>query len=184
LDRGMTAVQPTDGLTLNACLLRPKARGTVSLASADPRALPMIDPRYLTDPEDVRLSVAGLRFAREVLAQDPLRVLVRGEIYPGATVTSDEALAAHCRVMVKTNYHPVGTCRMGRDGDPMAVLTPDMRVRGVERLRVLDASAMPNVVSGNTNAPVMAMADRGVALMMGESPLPPVPLPDALPAAA
>ncbi|HUZ64088.1 MAG TPA: GMC family oxidoreductase N-terminal domain-containing protein, partial [Acetobacteraceae bacterium] len=164
LDRGMTAVQPTDGLTLNACLLRPKARGTVSLASADPRALPVIDPRYLTDPEDVRLSVAGLRFAREVLAQDPLRALVRGEIHPGTAVASDDALAAHCRAMVKTNYHPVGTCRMGRDDDPMAVLTPEMRVRGVEGLRVLDASAMPNVVSGNTNAPVMAMADRGVAL--------------------
>jgi choline dehydrogenase len=130
--------------------------------------LPLVDPQDLRDEDDQRLSVAGLRTARAILAAAPLRDRGAQELLPGSGVGTDAALDEHCRRTVKTNYHPVGTCRMGRDSDPMAVLTPELCVRGVERLRVFDASMMPNIVSGNTNATVMAVADRAVAVMTGE----------------
>ncbi len=169
LDRDVMGTAPTHGVTLNSCLLRPKARGSVRLASADPRDPPLIDPQFFGHPDDLRTTIAGLRFAREVLATKPVAGMIGGEIMPGAGVVSDAALAEHCKRTVKTTYHPVGTCRMGRDGDPLAVLTPDLRVRGVEGLRVFDCSLMPTVVSGNTNAPALAIADKAVALMMGEA---------------
>jgi choline dehydrogenase len=167
LDRDVTGLPATYGLTLNPCLLRPKARGRVRLRSADPLAPPLIDCAFFADPDDLRLTIAGLRCARELLRTAPLASLVEGEIYPGSDTQSDEALAAHARRTVKTNYHPVGTCRMGRDGDPDAVLDTQLRVRGVQGLRVIDASLMPRLVSGNTNAPVMAIADRAVDVIMG-----------------
>lgn len=174
MDRKVSAVAPTDGVTLNACLLRPKARGRVTLASSDPNSRPRIDPRYLSHPEDIRLSIAGLRYSRTILDCSPLKELVKAEISPGPDVGSDEALESHCRHTVKTNYHPVGTCKMGADNDAMAVVTPDLRVRGVEGLRIFDASMMPNIISGNTNATVLAVADRAVAMLMGESALLPI----------
>ena len=92
--------------------------------------------------------------------------MVEKEIFPGAEVKSDEALIEHCKRMVKTGYHPVGTCRMGHESDPMAVLSSDLRVRGCRKLRVVDASVMPNIISGNTNAVVMAIAHRAAELIM------------------
>ncbi|WP_366658253.1 GMC family oxidoreductase N-terminal domain-containing protein [Fodinicurvata sp. EGI_FJ10296] len=175
LDSDVAGVDATHGVTLNACLLRPKARGTVSLQSADPTALPVIDNNYLGDPDDLRLSIAGLRASRAMLTAEPLKSMITSEIHPGDSATDDEALAAHCRRTVKTNYHPSGTARMGADDDPMAVLTPDLAVRGVRGLRVIDASMMPNIVSGNTNATVLAVADRAVDLITGTPPLEPVP---------
>ncbi|GEO18217.1 sorbose dehydrogenase [Microvirga aerophila] len=167
LDRDVPGVEPTHGVTLNPCLLRPKARGSVRLASADPLAAPQVDPQFFGDPEDLRLTVAGLHYARDVLATSPVRGMVDREIFPGPDVMSDEALAAHCRRTVKTNYHPVGTCRMGRETDRDAVVTPDLKVRGIEGLRIVDASIMPTITSGNTNAPVLAIADKAVDIMMG-----------------
>jgi choline dehydrogenase len=169
LDRDVMGVAPTHGVTLNACLMRPKARGSVRLRSADPMDKPLVDSNYFGEPDDLRLSIAGLRRARDVLAASPVREMIDAEIFPGSAVASDEALAAHCRRTVKTNYHPVGTCRMGADGDPLAVLAKDLRVRGVDGLRVIDASVMPAIVSGNTNAPAMAIAARAVAIMTGET---------------
>jgi choline dehydrogenase len=169
LDRDVMGTAPTHGVTLNSCLMRPKARGSVRLTSADPRDPPRIDPQFFGHPDDLRITIAGLRFAREVLATQPVASMVSGEIMPGASVVSDLALAEHCRRTVKTTYHPVGTCKMGRDDDPMAVLTPDLRVRGVDGLRVFDCSLMPTVISGNTNAPALAIADKAVALMMREA---------------
>ncbi len=174
LDGDVSGVSPTHGVTLNACLLRPKARGTVRLRSPDPTDRPVIDNNYLGDPDDLRLSIAGLRASREILTAEPLKSMITGEIHPGSGVTDDDALAAHCRRTVKTNYHPCGTARMGVDDDPMAVLTPDLRVRGIRGLRVIDASMMPNIVSGNTHATVLAVADRAVDLITGTPPLPPV----------
>jgi choline dehydrogenase len=110
-----------------------------------------------------------MRFAREVIGTSPMRELVSHEIFPGPDVQSDEAFAQACKKTVKTTYHPVGTCRMGTDDDPMAVLDSRLRVRGVEGLRVIDGSMMPTIVSGNTNAPIMAVADRAVTLMMSEA---------------
>ena len=169
LDRDISGVKPTHGVTLNSCLVQPRSRGWVRLASADPADLPLIQSNYLADPDDLRDEIAGLRFARQVLASRPLSDVVTSELFPGSNVDDDEALAAHCRQTVKTNYHASGTCRMGREDDPMSVLTPDLRVKGVDGLRVFDVSAMPHLVSANTNAPAMAVADRAVDLMMGQT---------------
>ena len=165
LDADVKDVAPQDGVTLNACLLRPKSRGTVRLRSAHPGDKPVVDNNYLAEPEDLRLEIAGLRFARRILAAKPLASRITAELLPGVGVVDDVGLAAHCRRTVKTNWHPVGTCRMGPDGDPLAVLDAECRVRGVARLRIIDASAMPFVPSGNTNAPTMALASRAVERM-------------------
>jgi len=105
-----------------------------------------------------------------------LRGLVQKELLPGNTTITNDDIAAYCRRTVKTGYHPVGTCRMGRDSDPMAVLNSNLQVKGIDNLRVFDASMMPVVTSSNTNATVMAVADKAVAMMMGETPLEPIAL--------
>ena len=127
--------------------------------------MPVIDNNYLAEPDDLRLEIAGLRYAREILKAKPLEQRITHEMLPSQSVTDDAGLAAHCRRTVKTNWHPVGTARMGPDGDPMAVLDARCCVRGVEGLRVIDASAMPFSPSGNTNAPTLALADRAVSLI-------------------
>jgi choline dehydrogenase len=165
LDADIKDVTAQDGVTLNACLLRPRSRGTVRLRSADPLDKPVVDNNYLAEPEDLRMEIAGLRYARGILASKPLASRISAELLPGKNVTSDRDLGEHCRRSVKTNWHPVGTCRMGRPDDAMAVLDARLSVRGIEGLRVIDASAMPFVPSGNTNAPTMALADRAIALM-------------------
>lgn len=162
LDRDVMGADPGHGVTINSLLLRPKSRGRVRLRSADPDAMPVVDTQIFAEQEDLDRTIEGLRFARTILDATPMRELIEREIFPGADVTSDEALATHCRRTVKTGYHPVGTARMGHDADPMAVLDADLRVRGTEGLRVIDASLMPNIVSGNTNAAVMASASRAV----------------------
>lgn len=167
LDRDVMGVDPTDGVTLNSCLLQPKARGTVRLSSNNPDDMPLVNSNYLGHDDDIKHEIAGLKFAREVLASSPMAKHIKGEIFPGPSCVSDEDLLAHCKRTVKTNYHPCGTCRMGTEEDPLAVLTPDLKVKGIEGLRVFDVSMMPNIISGNTNAPTMAVADRGVDIMMG-----------------
>lgn len=170
LDRDVMGADPGHGVTINALLLQPKSRGTVRLRSADPDDLPCVDPQIFGHPDDLATTMQGFRFARRVLDQAPLRDLITREIFPGADVTSDAAIADHCRRTVKTGYHPVGTCRMGADGDPMAALDAGLRVRGVQGLRVIDASMMPNIVSGNTNAAVLAVADKAADLILGSRP--------------
>jgi choline dehydrogenase len=165
LDADVKNVSPQDGVTLNACLLRPKSRGTVRLRSANPIDKPVIDNNYLAEPDDLRMEIAGLRYAREIMKQAPLSKRITHELLPGPTTTDDAGLAAHCRRTVKTNWHPVGTCKMGPDADIMSVLDSHLRVRGIEGLRVIDASAMPFIPSGNTNAPTMALASRAVEFL-------------------
>jgi choline dehydrogenase len=162
LDADVKNVTAQDGVTLNACLLRPKSRGTVTLRSADPFDKLVVDNNYLAEPDDLRLEIAGLRYARDILRQTPLSKRISHEMLPGRDVTDDAGLAEHCRRSVKTNWHPVGTCKMGPDSDELAVLDSQLRVRGIEGLRVIDASAMPFIPSGNTNAPTMALASRAV----------------------
>jgi len=166
LDRDVMATDPGHGVTINSLLLQPKSRGTVRLRSSDPDALPIVDPKIFAEPRDLATTMQGFRFARSVLACEPLKDLIDREIFPGADVISDEAIADHCRRTVKTGYHPVGTCRMGADDDPMAVLDSRLRVRGCEKIRVIDASMMPNIVSGNTNAAVLAVADKAADLIL------------------
>ncbi len=166
LDRDVMGTDPGDGVTINSLLLRPKARGSVTLSSSDPFANPIVDTQIFGHPDDLKLTMAGFRFARQVLAESPMRDLIDKEIFPGAEVTSDEAIAAHCKRTVKTGYHPVGTCKMGHDGDPDAVLDTKLNVRGTRGLRVIDASLMPTIVSGNTNAAVYAAAGKAADLIL------------------
>jgi choline dehydrogenase len=169
LDRDITDVKPRQGVTITPCVTRPKARGTVTLRSADPMALPVVNCNFFGHPDDLKLQVAGIRFARKVMAASPMREMLSGEMFPGTDKISDGDLEAYAKRMVKTNYHPCGTCRMGPDGDPMAVLDSRLKVRGVDRLRVFDISMMPAIISANTNAAAMAIADRAVTLMMGKA---------------
>jgi len=162
--------QPTEhGLTLAVVLLRPKSVGSVTVRSADPLVPPAIDPCYLTDPEgeDIATILHGLRLARRVLSQEPLAGFVDGEILPGDEARSDDDLRAHIRQLSQTLYHPAGTCRMG--SDPLAVVDPALRVRGIEGLRIADASVIPELPSGHTNWPTVMIAERAADLIAGET---------------
>jgi len=167
VDEDVRNVPDIDGVTLHAVLMRPRSVGWVRLRSADPRDLPLINPNYLAHPDDVAHLREGIRAARQILDARPLKDIVGEELFPGPDATDDAAIDAHVRRTVKTDYHPVGTCRMGRDDDPHAVVDPHLKVRGVDALRVIDASVMPRLVTANTNAPTMAIADRAISLMLG-----------------
>ncbi len=166
LDRDVMGTDPGDGVTINSLLLRPKARGSVTLSSSDPFANPIVDTQIFAHPDDLRLTMASFRFARTVLDASPMKELIDKEIFPGPDVSSDEGIAGHCKRTVKTGYHPVGTCKMGADSDPEAVLDMQLRVRGTRGLRVVDASLMPTIVSGNTNAAVLAAAGKAADLIL------------------
>lgn len=153
------------GFTILACAIRPKSRGEVRLSSADPDEPPIVDPNYLAEEEDWRVSVAGLRQIREVLAQPAFAPYVAGEDMPGPEVQSDDELREYITRWGKTDYHPVGTCKMGVDD--MAVVDPQLRVRGLQGLRVIDSSIMPTIISGNTQAPSMMIGEKGAALVLG-----------------
>ncbi|UVC17434.1 GMC family oxidoreductase [Mesorhizobium onobrychidis] len=159
------------GVTLNSAFLRPRSRGTVRLNSADPADSPLIDPNYWIDPYDRDMSIKGLRLAREIMRQKALAPYVLREVLPGPTLTSDDELFDYACRSSKTDHHPVGTCRMGHDA--MSVVTPDLRLRGIEGLRVCDASVMPHIPSSNTNAPTIMVGEKGADLILGREPLPP-----------
>ncbi|WP_083656473.1 GMC family oxidoreductase [Mongoliimonas terrestris] len=167
LDRDVSSAKPTYGITLTSCLLRPKARGSVRLASADPAAKPVVDSNFFGDPDDLRLTIASIRFARRLLEVRPLGPKIAAELLPGSPLTDDAALAAYCGKTVKTNYHPCGTARMGRDDDPLAVLDARLAVRGVAGLRVIDCAAIPAIPSGNTNAAAIMLGHRAAAFAAG-----------------
>ncbi|GAA1021178.1 choline dehydrogenase [Acrocarpospora pleiomorpha] len=160
-------VDPRPSLTLLATLIYPKSRGTLRLASADPAAAPIIDPAYLHDPDDRRLLLDGIELIREVMANKIIADGVGGEISPGPDYPDRAALEDEVANRATTVYHPVGTCRMG--SDERAVVDPALRVRGVEGLRVADASIMPSIVGGNTNAPSMMIGEHCAALMVANS---------------
>jgi len=163
VDHGMMRI-PGYGVCLYTNLLRPKSRGTVRLASADPKSAPLIDPNYLGDPDDMRMAVAGLRFAREVMASPSMKPFLQEERMPGSAKVSDAALADYVREWAKTDYHPVGTCKMGTD--PLAVVDTELRVRGIDGLRVCDSSIMPQEISANTNAPTIMIAEKASDLIL------------------
>jgi choline dehydrogenase-like flavoprotein len=158
-------------ITLAPTLVTPKARGTVTLRSADPADKPRILTNALGDPDDVRSLVAGMRLAREIARQAPLASRIVRELKPGPDVGDDEEdLVAALRDRVELIYHPVGTCRMGADDG--AVVDPSLRVRGLEGLRVVDASVMPIIPGGNTNAPTIMVAERAADVIRGRAPVP------------
>jgi choline dehydrogenase-like flavoprotein len=162
------------GVTLNSAFLRPRSRGTVRLRSADPADGPLIDPNYWSDSYDKEMSIRGFKLAREIMQQDAFKPFVLAERVPGPQVASDEAIAAYAAAAAKTDHHPVGTCKMGRGSD--AVVDPELRLRGIEALRVADASIMPYIVSGNTNAAAIMIAEKAADLIAGRPPLAPVSL--------
>jgi choline dehydrogenase len=151
--------------------LAPGSRGRLRLRSADPHHQPLIDPAYLSDHADLDALVAGVRQARQIATHKPLAALVDGEHAPGEQVHDDQQLRDWVRRHLGTTFHPTGTCAMGGAG--AAVCDPELRVRGVDGLRVVDASVMPALPRGNTNAPTIAIAERAADLIRGQTPLPP-----------
>jgi choline dehydrogenase-like flavoprotein len=144
-------------------LIYPRSRGELRLRSANPEDKPLIDPHYLEDPYDMQVLVTGIRLAREIANSEPLQGYLRGEATPGPEVKSDDDLRAAVRLYAKTIYHPVGTCKMGVGAD--AVVDPRLKVRGIEGLRVADASIMPSIVGGNTNAPSIMIGEKAADLI-------------------
>ena len=156
---------PRRALTIMSTLIYPRSRGTVRLASADPTAAPVIDPNYLAEPADIDVLVGGMELIRETMAAQQIAGGVEGEISPGPQFPTRADLAREVRNRATTVYHPVGTCRMGVD--ERAVVDPALRVRGIDGLRVVDASIMPSIVGGNTNAASMMIGERAAELMIG-----------------
>jgi choline dehydrogenase len=148
------------GFSIGSTQVRPESVGSVELASADPRADPIIDPQYLTAEPDLRVLREGIKRAREIAQAAPFDPIRGREVWPGEDVRTDEAIEAHVRETAHTVYHPVGTCKMGPADDEQAVVDPQLRVHGVRGLRVADASIMPEITSGNTNAPAIAIGER------------------------
>lgn len=149
---------PGYGATLHMCQLRPKSRGFIGLKNADPLAAPMIQPNYLSHADDWDEMLRGLKLARRIFEADAFRPVNGGEVAPGVGVSSNEDLRAYIRRSAETIYHPVGSCKMGRDG--MAVVDDQLRVHGLSGLRVADASIMPTIIGGNTNAPCMVIGEK------------------------
>ena len=158
-------VDKRSALTIMPTLIYPKSRGTLRLASADPAAAPVIDPGYLTEPDDGRLLLDGMELVREVMASKVVAGGVELELSPGPEYPDRAALAKELPNRATSVYHAVGTCRMG--ADEQAVVDPALRVRGVDGLRVADASIMPGIVGGNTNAPAMMIGEHCASLMLG-----------------
>lgn len=158
------------GVTLNSAFLRPRSRGSVRLASADPAAAPLIDPNYWEDPYDRAAGLDGLRMAREIMRQKALAPFILAERLPGPDLTSENDLARFAQQTCKTDHHPAGTCKMGTDA--MAVVTPDLKLHGIEALRVCDASIMPLLVSSNTNAAAIMIGEKGADIIRGRAALP------------
>lgn len=158
-------IAKSPSFTVLAVGLYPKSRGSVRLASADPRVAPLIDPNFLDDDADAQVLMRGMRLARQVAQTEPLAKYMKGEAFPGAACESEAAMRAHMRLASKTVYHPVGTCKMG--SDPLAVVDSSLRLHGLTGLRVADASIMPEIVGGNTNAPTIMIGERCADLIRG-----------------
>ena len=161
VDAHMRNLHLSNGYSCHVCLLRPLSRGSVGLSSANPAAPPRINPNYLSDPRDLTTLMRGAQIMEDILVSPPLAPWRGRRLYPHDG--SDAAREADIRARAETIYHPVGTCRMGQDA--MAVTDPALRVRGIHGLRVIDASVMPTLIGGNTNAPTIMIAERGAGLI-------------------
>lgn len=163
---GVAGVAPgKSGITLNCYGLRPKARGSVRLVSADPKAAPDIDPNFFGHPDDLRVTVEGLKLSREVFAQPALAKHIGRVVLPDDSIKSDEELSDFVRNHARTSYHPIGTCRMGSDDS--AVVDTALKVNGFSGLRICDSSIFPSLVGSNTNAPTTMIAEKASDLILG-----------------
>ena len=165
-------LHPFPAFTASVANIRPTSRGALTLKSADPTQPPAIAPNYLATPEDQLVAADSIRVTRKIVAQPALRKYLPVEYLPGAQVQGDDeaALVKAAGDIGTTIFHPVGTARMGRDMDPRAVVDARLRVIGIERLRVIDASVMPSITSGNTNSPTMMVAEKGAAMILEDRP--------------
>ncbi|MFN3523089.1 MAG: choline dehydrogenase [Phenylobacterium sp.] len=170
-DHGKVAVEK-DGFTFHVCQLRPESRGRIGLRSADANDDPAIFANYLSAEEDKRAMREGVKMMRKVAEQPALAPYRSVEFSPGKDVQTDDEIDAWIRRTAETIYHPVGTCKMGVEGDPMAVVDAELKVRGVAGLRVIDASVMPTLVGGNTNAPTIMIAEKASDMILGKPALP------------
>jgi choline dehydrogenase-like flavoprotein len=157
------------GVTVNTVVSRPDCRGSVTLASKDPAAMPVIDPNYHSAPADRLLSVEGVRRARDILAQSELTKHIEWERFPGPGLRTNSEILDYIRQYASVDYHAVGTCKMGVDEN--SVVDPQLRVRGIYGLRVIDSSIMPTLISGNTNATSIMIGEKGAAILLKEAPL-------------
>ena len=155
----------SSGITLNSYTLRPKSRGSVTLRSADPRALPIVDPNFLGDPEDLRISTEGVKISREIFSQPSLQKYIKEIRFPDHNVRSQDEFEAYARQYGRTSYHPTCTCKMGKG--EMAVVDPHLRVHGLDGIRICDSSVMPSLVGSNTNAPSIMIGERAADLIRG-----------------
>ncbi|SHH20210.1 GMC family oxidoreductase [Marivita hallyeonensis] len=169
IEAGVEAM-PNGGVTLNACHLRPRSRGSVRLQSANPKDMPLIDPNYLSDPYDLEMSIRGLKLVQEILAQSALSNFIFAERLPGPEVKTDEDYFDFICVHSKTSHHCAGTCRMGND--EAAVLDPRLRFNGLDGLRVADASVMPTVNSSNTNATSIMIGEKAADMIKQDQGMP------------
>jgi choline dehydrogenase len=166
LDKFGDPLHPFPAFTASVCNLRPSSRGHVRITSTDPDAKPEINCNYLSTDEDRKVASAALKLTRRIVGMPALRNYAPEEFLPGPKVQTDEELARAAGDIGTTIFHPVGTCRMGKAGDPLAVVDPQLRVVGLQGLRVADASVMPTITSGNTNAPTLMIAERAAAMML------------------
>ena len=157
-----------NAFTASVCNLRPTSRGSVHIQSTDPEAPPVISPNYLSTEEDRKVAIESLRLTRKIVGSPALKPFSPDEYKPGKQYQSNDELIQAAGDIGTTIFHPVGTCKMGSADDPMAVLDSELRVRGIHHLRVVDASAMPTITSGNTAAPTMMIAQRAAELLTGE----------------
>lgn len=155
----------SSGITLNSYTLRPRSRGSVTLRSANPADLPRVDPNFLGHPDDLKVSVEGVRISREIFAQPSLQEYIRQVRFPDDSVRSQAELEAYARQYGRTSYHPTSTCKMGVD--EMAVVDPQLRVRGLEGIRICDSSTMPSLIGSNTNAPTIMIAEKASDMIRG-----------------
>jgi choline dehydrogenase len=163
-----------DGFSIHVCQLRPESRGRIGLASADPFADPAIFANYLATEEDRRALREGFKMVREVADQKALLAIRGEEVEPGLQVQTDAEIDAFIAKNAETIYHPVGTCRMGAAGDPMAVVDAELKVQGLAGLRVVDASVFPTLVGGNTNAGTIMVAEKAADMILGKAPPAPI----------
>jgi len=163
-----------DGYGVRCVVLRPESRGRLSLTSADPRRPPRIEPNFFAREKDLRTIRDGMRMARQVLAQAPLQDFGGVESAPGKNKTTDAEFNDYIRTTATTVYHPLGTCKMGGERDESAVVDPELKLKGLDGLRVVDASVMPDLVGGNINAPVIMIAEKAADMIRGRQPLAPV----------
>jgi choline dehydrogenase len=166
------------GITVAAWQHRPESRGWVRARSSDPFEKPAIQPNYLAEEKDRQVTIAAMKFARRLIHTSPMQPFLESEEYPGADVQTDDELLAAARQWGSSTYHLMGTCRMGPAGDPASVVDDELRVRGMEGLRVIDASVMPAMISANLNAATMMIAEKGSDMVLGKSALEPVMVPE------